>query len=127
MRYFALILMLITPSWAGAEPEKMECSGRGSFSYSKGTFEKLGQLDRKTFITIEDDIMSINYEDSGSLILTERNGRNFFTTTDDGGYAITVVVGGRPCSRGDPRGRNVSYYMNGIAYTYAEMLRCSCR
>jgi len=129
MRYFALILMLIAPSWAGAEPEKMECSLIEAFEYTAGTPHKrdFSAADNKTFITIEDDVLAINYNDTGADIFTQRNGRIFIKTSDESLYVYTIVLGGSACTFGDKDERKVSYVMIDSEYTYTEMLRCSCK
>ena len=129
MRYFALILMLITPSWAGAEPEKMECSLIEAFDYTVGTPHKrdVSAADSKTFITIEGDILAINYDDAGADIFFESSGRVFFKAPDKGLYASTVVLGGRACTFGDKAKRNVSYSIITSDGTYTEALSCSCK
>ena len=129
MRYCALILMLIAPSWAGAEPEKMECSLIEAFEYTAGTPHKrdFSAADNKTFITIEDDVLAINYNDTGADIFTQRNGRIFIKTSDESLYVYTIVLGGSACTFGDKDEREVSYVMIDSEYTYTEMLRCSCK
>ena len=129
MRYFALILMLITPSWAGAEPEKMECSLIEAFDYTAETPHKrdFSEADGKTFITIEDDVLAINYNDTGAEIFTQRDGRIFINTSDESLYVNTIVLGGSACTFGDKAERKVSYVFISDESTYTEMLRCSCK
>ncbi|MDA9235688.1 hypothetical protein N9P27_00985 [bacterium] len=129
MRYCALILMLIAPSWAGAEPEKMECSLIEAFDYTVGSPPKrdLSAADSKTFITIEDDILAINYDDAAAEIFTEGSGRVFFKAPDEGVYASTIVLGGSACTFGDKDKRNVSYSSIDSNGTYTEALSCSCK
>ncbi|MDA9939298.1 hypothetical protein N8386_02805 [Planktomarina temperata] len=129
MRYFALILMLITPSLAGAEPEKMECSLIEAFDYTVGSPPKrdLSAADSKTFITIEDDVLAVNYDDEGADIFTQRHGRIFIKTSDESRYVYSIVLGGSACTFGDKDERKVSYVMIDSEYTYTEMLRCSCK
>ena len=60
--------MLIAPSWAGAEPEKMECSLIEAFEYTAGTPHKrdFSAADNKTFITKEKNLCPSKKSDPNS-------------------------------------------------------------
>jgi hypothetical protein len=127
VRYIALILMLIAPSWAWAEPEQMECSLIEAFDYELGKAHEKDEsaADNKTYITIEDDVLAINYDDSGAEIFKRIKNRLFIKSYD---YSVsTIVIEGSVCRFGDKKERKVAYVTTLDDGTYTEMLSCTCK
>ena len=119
--------MLIAPSWAWAETERMECSLIEAFDYEVGKAHEKDEsaADNKTYITIEDDVLAINYEDSGAEIFTRINNRLFLKSWT---YSVsTIVIKGGACSVKDKKEREVAYVSTFSDGTYTEMLTCTCR
>ena len=126
MRFIALILILIAPTWALAEPEQMECSLVEAFDYVVGKAHEKDEsaAENKTFITIEGDVLAINYNDSGAEIFTRSKNRVFIKSYE---YSVsTIVIGGSVCKFGDKKERQVAYVMTLSDGTYSEMLSCTC-
>ena len=121
-----MILMLITPSWAWADPERMECSLVEAFDYVVGKAHEKDESasNNKTYITIEDDVLAINYDDSGANIFTRIKNRIFIKSYETS--VSTIVIGGSVCKTGDKKERKVAYVMTLSDGTYTEMLSCTC-
>ena len=127
LRYFALILVLIAPDWALADPERMECSLVEAFDYKVGKPHEKDEstAKNKTYITIEDDVLAINYDDSGAEIFKQIENRVFIKSYDYGASS-TIVIGGSVCKIGDKEERKVAYVLTVSDRTYSEMLSCTC-
>ena len=105
MRWFALILCLMLPSWGWAEPERMICASVADHILENGKLKTLEVTDKKLFIAIDGDILAINNEDSSAHIFRQKHAasrdllgtinRKFVNMSD---VSIDViVVDGKEC------------------------------
>lgn len=133
----ALILLLIAPSWALAEPEQMVCTLTADhyFEAGKEIEANIAKDNEKTlYIGIKDEILAINYEASSASIFKQNHAysasmlglrnRKFISLSDFA--AEVIIVGGEKCSYGDKEQRKATWmttYRDGFI---SSVLSCKC-
>ena len=130
-------LSLLNPQTASAE-EVLECKTIDAYDIEAGKSPEQDpdQLTVKSYVSIVDDTIAVNYEDTHAQILKQYHTETF--TTSGGVYArsfisrpdsyvMVFVLRGDLCGQNKDETRNATWTSTYSDGSYVEMLQCLCK